>query len=311
MGKKLISIVTPCFNEEDNIQDIYLSVKGVCSALSDYNYEHIFIDNSSNDHTIQILKKISKNDKNVKVILNTRNFGIIRSGYYGLLQARGDAVVNIAADFQDPPDIISDFIKKWEDGFKVVLAIKEKSDESFLVYKVREFYYNFVNKLSDTELIKNFTGFGLYDKKMIDILRKINDPYPYLRGMITEFGFKPAIIKYKQPVRKKGYTKNNFFSLYDLAMLGITNHSKVPLRVATLSGFVISFLSFLTGLGYFIYKLAYWDRFEIGIAPLVIGIFFFASVQLFFIGIIGEYVGSIHTQTLKRPLVIEKERINF
>lgn len=308
---KLISIVTPCYNEEENIEEIYRQVKSIFDGLKSYAYEHIFIDNASRDRTVAILKGIAAKDKNMKIIVNSRNFGHIRSPYYGLLQTKGDAATLIAADLQDPPSLIVDFIKKWEEGYKVVVGVKEKSEESFIFFAIRKFYYNLVSRLSDTELIKNFTGFGLYDKEVVDTLRKIDDPYPYFRGLIAELGFETAQIEYKQPSRKRGFTKSNFYTLYDMAMLGITNHSKIPLRMAAMIGFVVSLISLLVGLFYLIYKLIFWERFALGTAPLVVGIFFIAAVQLFFIGIIGEYVGSIHTQVLKRPLVIEKERINF
>ena len=308
---KLISVVTACFNEEDNVEEVYKQVKEVFNNLDGYTYEHIFIDNASKDSTVSILKKIAQVDKNVKIIVNTRNFGHIRSPYHAIMQASGDVVISIVADLQDPPAMIVDFIKKWEEGFKVVVGVKKKSEESFIFFAIRKFYYKLINKLSDTELIKNFTGFGLYDRLVIDTLRKLEDPYPYFRGLIAELGFETARVEYKQPSRKRGFTKNNFYTLYDMAMLGITNYSKIPLRLATMIGFAVSIISLIVALFYFIYKIVFWESFVVGIAPLVIGLFFFAAVQLLFIGIIGEYVGSIHTQVLKRPLVIEKERINF
>jgi len=308
---KLISVVTPCYNEEQNIELIYYEVKKIFNSLKNYRYEHIFIDNKSKDSTLLILKKIAKSDKNIKIIVNSRNFGHIRSPYYALMQTSGDAAISIVADLQDPPSMINDFILKWEEGYKIVVGVKNKSEESKIIFAIRKLYYNLIGRLSEVEQIKNFTGFGLYDKTIIDILRTFNDPYPYLRGLICDIGFEKAIIKFKQPVRKSGITKNNFYTLYDMAMTGITSHSKIPLRMATFTGVIISFLSLFVGFGYLIYKLLYWDRFELGIAPLVIGIFFFSSVQLLFIGIIGEYIGSIHTNIINRPLVIEKERINF
>ena len=311
MAKKKISIVTPCYNEEENIRDLYERVKKVMSSLEEYSYEHIFIDNASTDRTVDLLRQIAGQDRNVKVIVNARNFGHIRSPYYALLQAQGDAVISIVADLQDPPEMIREFIGKWEAGYKIVVGVKGKSEESPLFFAVRKFYYNVIGRLSEINLIKNFTGFGLYDRKVIEILRQIDDPYPYFRGLICDIGFERAEIPYVQPVRRRGFTKNNFYTLYDIAILGITNHSKVPLRLATMAGFALAFLSLLVALGYFIYKLIFWNSFTVGIAPLVIGLFFFGSVQLFFIGIIGEYIGSIHTQVLKRPLVVEKERINF
>jgi len=311
MTRKHISIVTPCYNEEDNVSEVYERIKKVFSDLRDYTYEHIFIDNASHDKTVAILKVIAQEDNHVKIIVNTRNFGHIRSGYYALLQANGDAVIGLASDLQDPPELITEFIKKWEEGYKIVIGVKGKSEESPIFFAIRKLYYNIIGKLSEVNLVKNFTGFGLYDKKVVEILRQIDDPYPYFRGLICDIGYERAEIPYVQPARKRGFTKNNFYTLYDIAMLGITNHSKVPLRLATMTGFAVAFLSLLVAFGYLLYKLIFWDSFTLGIAPLVIGLFFFGSVQLFFIGIIGEYIGSIHTQVLKRPLVIEKTRINF
>lgn len=307
----LISVITPCFNEEENVRELFRSVKKVFDNLPNYTYEHIFIDNASKDKTVAILKEIAANNPQVKIIVNTRNFGHVRSPIHAVYQAKGDAIMGIVADFQDPPELIPDFIKKWEEGYKIVIGVKAKTEDSFLFSAIRKSYYKIIGQLSDVEMVQNFTGLGLYDKKVIDILKDIDDPYPYFRGLICDIGYERAIISYDQPARKRGFTKNNFYTLYDLAMLGITNHSKVPLRLATMTGFIVAIISLLFALGYFIYKLIFWNSFSVGIAPLVIGLFFFSSVQLFFIGIIGEYIGSIHTQVLKRPLVIEKERINF
>jgi glycosyltransferase involved in cell wall biosynthesis len=311
MAMKHISIVTPCYNEEENVRELYERVKKVISSLDKYSYEHIFIDNASKDRTVDILREIAGHDRNVKVIINARNFGHIRSPYHALLQAKGDAAICIVADLQDPPEMITDFIRKWEDGYKIVIGVKEKSEESPIFFAIRKLYYNVIGKLSEINLIKNFTGFGLYDQKVIEILRQIDDPYPYFRGLICDIGFERAEIPYVQPARRRGFTKNNFYTLYDMAMLGITNHSKVPLRLATMTGFIVALMSLIAAFGYFIYKLIFWENFQLGMAPLVIGLFFFAAVQLFFIGVIGEYIGAIHTQVLKRPLVVEKERINF
>ena len=295
---KLISIVTACYNEEENVENLYKAVKSVFESLPDYNYEHIFIDNASKDKTVGILKKIAKSDKRVKIIVNTRNFGPIRSPHYGLLQASGDAVISLAADFQEPPEMIKDFLRKWEEGYKVVLAVKTKSEESFLMFTIRKFYYRLINKLSEIELNKNSTGFGLFDRRVMDTLRAIDDPYPYFRGLISELGFETAKVEFTQPTRKRGITKCNFYVLYDVAMLGITNHSKIPLRLAAMVGFTASLICLLVALVYFAYKIIFWNSFTVGVAPLVIGLFLFASVQLFFLGIIGEYIGSIHTQVL-------------
>jgi polyisoprenyl-phosphate glycosyltransferase len=309
---KKISIVTACYNEEENVEALYQEIKKIFQEnLKDYEYEHIFIDNASKDATISILKKIASADKNVKIIVNSRNFGHIRSPHYALLQATGDAVISIVADFQDPPNLIPEFVKKWENGFKIVVGVKKQSDESSIFFMIRKFYYKIVTSLAEIDLIGNFTGFGLYDKRVIEILRGIPDAYPYFRGLICDIGFEKAIIEYHQPQRKRGITKNNFYTLLDMAMLGITTHSKVPLRFASVLGFCTAILSMLVALGYLAYKILFWNSFQVGQAPLVIGLFFFSSVQLIFIGIIGEYVGNIYTQVLKRPLVIEKERINF
>lgn len=308
---KFISIVSPCYNEEENVESLYNQVKDIFKKLDGYSYEHIFIDNSSKDKTIPVLKDIAKVDKNVKIIVNSRNFGWITSPIYGLLQANGDAIILLVSDLQDPPGLILDFIKKWEEGYKVVIGIKKLSHESRVMFSVRKLYYNLVNRLSGIDLIKNFTGFGLYDKSIIEILRSLEDPYPYFRGIVAEVGFERAEIEYTQPVRQRGVSYSNFYRLFDVAMLGITNHSKVPLRVATMLGFSMSLFCVGVSIVYLIYKLVYWRIFSTGVAPLVIGLFFFSSVQLFFIGIIGEYVGVIFTQVRRRPLVIEKERINF
>lgn len=312
--KKHISVLTPCYNEKDNVGPLAKAVAKVFEKLPQYTYEHIFIDNDSTDSTVEVLRGISKLDHNIKVILNARNFGHIRSPFYGMLQCKGDAVISLVSDFQDPPELIGEFLKKWEEGFKIVIGIKNQSRENPLMFAVRKFFYNLLSKASEgsgESPVKNFTGFGLYDQQFISVLRTLEDPYPYFRGLITELGFNRFEIPYTQPQRASGKTKNNFFTLYDMAMLGFTNHSKLPLRLSAFIGFFSAILSFLVALGYFIYKLIFWDNFQVGMAPLVIGVFFFSSVQLFFIGIIGEYIGAIHTQIRKRPLVIEKERINF
>lgn len=309
--KKKISIVTPCYNEEGNVCELYNQVKQQFDSLVDYTYEHIFIDNSSKDGTVAVLRELASRDKNVKLILNIKNFGHIRSPYYGLLQATGDAAILMVADLQDPPSLIPEFIKKWEQGNKIVLGIKNKSKENPLMFALRKMYYQLMAKSSSTEHISNFTGFGLYDASFLDVLRNINDPYPYFRGMVAELGSAYSTITYTQPIRKNGKTKNNFYTLYDMAMLGFVNHSKLPLRMASFIGFIVALISLIVGLIYLIYKLVYWDSFSVGMAPLVIGLFFFSSVQLLFIGIIGEYIGAIYTQVRKRPLVIECERVNF
>jgi len=311
---KNISIITPCYNEEENVAQLIEAVAEVFKRMPKYTYEHIFIDNSSADKTVSILREIARTNKTVKVIVNARNFGHIRSPFHGLVQCKGDAVISLVADFQDPPEMIEDFLAKWEEGYKIVIGIKKSSKENPLMFFVRRFFYNLLSKASmgtGESPVKNFTGFGLYDQQFISVLRTLDDPYPYFRGLITELGFDRFEIPYTQPQRAAGKTKNNFFTLYDMAMLGFTNHSKLPLRLSAFIGFFSAIISFLVALGYFVYKLIFWDNFQVGMAPLVIGVFFFSSVQLFFIGIIGEYIGAIHTQIRKRPLVIEKERINF
>jgi glycosyltransferase involved in cell wall biosynthesis len=306
-----LSIVTPCYNEEKNAEDVYRQVRDVVATLAGFTYEHIFIDNRSTDGTAAVLRRLAAADPNVKVILNVRNFGHIRSPYHALLQASGDAVVLLAGDLQDPPAMIRDFVERWQAGFKVVLGVKTESEESPLMFAIRGAYYNLIGRMSDVRLVKNNTGFGLYDRVVIEALRKLDDPYPYFRGLVCELGWESAKIPYRQPARRRGVTANNFYTLYDIAMLGITSHSKVPLRLATMAGFALSVLSFLTALGYLAAKLAFWDSFELGLAPLIIGLFFFGSIQLLFLGVIGEYVGFIYQQVLKRPLVVEQERLNF
>lgn len=307
---KLISIVTPCYNEEENVEELYRRIVDVMSKLP-YDYEHIYIDNFSTDSTVKKLKEIAARDKRVKLIINVRNFGHIRSPYYALLQSRGDACVVIASDLQDPPEIIADFLKKWEEGFKTIFAVKPESEESVLMGLVRKAYYRFISRISEVPLVKNATGAGLFDRVVIDILRKLQDPYPYFRGLLCEIGYPIATVPFKQPRRQHGITKNNFYTLYDIAMLGITNHSKVPLRIMAMGGFVLSILSLLTAMGFLLAKLIFWDSFQMGIAPILIGIFFFGAIQTFFIGLLGEYIGSMHTHIRNMPLVIEAERINF
>lgn len=307
----LISIVTPCYNEEENINELYQQVKAVFVQLPNYKYEHIYIDNASTDKTVEVLKKLAANDKSVKIIINSRNFGHIRSPYHALLQAKGDAVISLVADLQDPPELIKQFIQQWEQGFKIVIGVKPASEESRLMFTIRRLGYYFIGRIADVKLIKNFTGFGLYDKEVINILQQYDDPYPYFRGMIADIGFEIAEIPYVQPKRKNGITKNNFYSLYDIGMLGITSYSKIPLRLAAMVGFFLSGISLVISVIFFIVKLIFWNTFNTGMAPVMLGLFFFSSVQLFFIGLLGEYIASINTRVIKRPLVVEKERVNF
>lgn len=308
---KLISIITACYNEEENIAEVYAQVKAVFIKLSGYQYEHVFIDNASEDKTVEILRGIAQSDSNVKVIVNARNFGHIRSPFHGMMQCSGDAVISIVADLQDPPEMIVDFIRKWEEGYKIVIGVKEQSYEAQWMFKLREAYYRLLHNLSEVEIFKGFTGFGLYDRKIIDFMREFDDPYPFFRGLIAEIGFKAAKIPYTQPARPRGISKNNFYSLYDMGILGIINNSKVPLRIATFLGFLLSFVSFMTAIVYTVIKLFHWDSMPLGIAPIIIGGAFMFGIVLFFLGIIGEYIGAIYTQILKRPRVFESERINF
>lgn len=310
-NKKLISVVVGCFNEAENVEDLFKAVKNVFRDNLGYMFECIFIDNASTDATVDILKRMANSDKCVKVIVNAKNFGAIRSGYYGLLQANGDAVVCMSADFQDPPEMITAFIKEWENESNIVIGIKNKSKESPVMFLVRRLFYWLIDKMSETAYIKNFTGFGLYDKKFVDVLRSLDEPYPYFRGLVAKFGSNIKEIQFTQPRRKAGKTKNNFYTLYDFAMLGFVNHSKLPIRLASFIGFAGALVSFISGIIYFTYKLMHWGTFQAGIAPLVIGFFFVSSIQLLFIGIIGEYIASIYTQVKSEPLVVEKERINF
>jgi glycosyltransferase involved in cell wall biosynthesis len=308
---KTITVLTPCYNEEGNVDEVYERVRSAIAAAGDYKYEHIFIDNASTDKTLDELKVIAARDRNVKVIRNTRNFGPIRSPMHALYQASGDAVIGIVADLQDPPEMIVDLIRKWEEGYPVVITIKQGSDEHPLMFWIRKKYYRLIRRLSGVETYENYTGFGLYDRQVVDVIKSFDDPYPYFRGLIAEAGFRRFEIPYHQPARKRGITKNDFYALYDMAMLAITNLSKVPLRIVTFSGFVGAAVSVLVSLAYLIYKLIFWSRFSVGIAPLVIGVFFFLSIQMLFMGIIGEYIGTIHTLVQKRPFVVEQERINF
>lgn len=308
---KSITILTPCFNEEGNVRELYERVRAAMCAIGGYRYEHIFIDNASQDGTVRVLKSIAANDTNVKIIVNMRNFGHIRSPMHALYQASGDAVIGIVADLQDPPEMIPEMVRHWEEGALAVLAIKRSSEESGLMFRIRKVYYRLVNQLSSMETFENFTGFGLFDRKVVDAVKDLDDPYPYFRGMIAEIGMPHVKLYYDQPERKRGITKNNFYTLYDLAMLGITNLSKVPLRLVTFTGFASSLFCVLAGLVYLVYKVLYWSRFPGGVAPIVIGLFLIASLQLFFMGILGEYIAAIHTFVQHRPYVYERERINF
>ena len=309
---KLITIMTPCYNEEQNVREVHRRLMAVAETLPQYRFEHLFIDNASTDSTVAVLRQMAAEDPTVKVIVNARNVGSDRSGMHALLQAQGDAIGILVADLQDPPELFADMIHAWEGGAPIVAGIKNTSDESWLMYRLRTAYYRLVARLTNVRIMAHFTGFGLYDRSVIDKIRAdFRDPYPYFRGMIAELGLPVAIVHYNQNRRARGITSQNFYSLYDFAMLGITNLSKVPLRLVVFAGFVSAFLSFLTGMFYLVYKLVYWKNFTVGVAPVVLGLFFLGSIQLIALGIIGEYVGSIHTLVLKRPLVTERERINF
>ena len=305
-----ISIVTPTYNEGENIEKLCSGIKLEMEKLN-IDYEHIVIDNSSTDKTIEILKEICSRDKKVKVIINTKNFGHIKSPFHGILQSSGDACILMASDFQDPLDLIPTYIKKWQSGSKIVLGKKISSAENTLIFSLRKFFYKFLNKISETKLTENTAGSGIFDKSIINQLKKINDPYPYLRGLLNELSKDISIVEFNQPRRLLGKTKNNVFTLYDIGMLGIIKHSRAPLRLVTFLGFVLSFFSLLTAFIYFIYKLIFWNSFDVGVAPIVIGIFGFASIQILLLGIIGEYVGILLIHLRNLPLVIEKERINF
>ena len=305
-----ITVCTPTFNEKENIRELYSKIKDVFKNLN-YDYEHLVIDNNSSDGTIEILKEIASEDKKFKVIINSKNYGHIKSPFHGLLQSDGDATILMASDFQDPLDLIPTYIKKWQSGSKIVLGKKISSEENNLVFSIRKFFYKFLNRISETKLTENTTGSGIFDKSVINQLKNINDPYPYLRGLLNELSDEIDVVEFNQPKRLSGKTKNNMFTLYDIGMLGIIKHSRAPLRLVTFLGFVLSFFSLFTAFIYFIYKLIYWNSFEVGIAPLVIGIFGFASIQILLLGIIGEYVGILLIHQRNMPLVIEKERINF
>lgn len=308
--KKLISIVTPTFNEEKNIYSLSKAIS-IHMNNSDFDYEHIIIDNASTDNTQEVIRKLCLESKKVKAIFNNRNFGHIRSPYYAILQTKGDAVILLAADGQDPPELIVKLIEKWNHGSDVVLLKRKSSKTNFFLESTKTFFYKIINLLSEIRLLEKTTGSGIFDKKIIEELRKLEEPYPYFRGLIMEITNKIDFVEFDQPNRKYGQSKNNFFTLFDIAMLGIIKHSKLPLRLMTVAGFVFSVLACITGIFFFIYKLLFWDSFQLGLAPIILGLFFGISFQILLLGIIGEYVGFTLTQVRKFPLVIEKERINF
>jgi glycosyltransferase involved in cell wall biosynthesis len=308
---KLISVVTACFNEEENVEAVYERVRGVMALEPEYRYEHLFIDNASRDSTVAILKRIAAADPNVKIIVNARNFGTIRSPTHALFQAQGHAVISLVADLQDPPEMIPQLLREWEKGFSMVLCIKRTSQENGLMFWLRTRYYKLAERLSSIETIQNFTGFGLFDRRVMDVAKSFGDPYPFFRGMLAEIGLPSTKIYYDQPVRWRGITKHNWYMLYDIGILGIINHSKVPLRLAVFAGGLGAAFSFVVAMGYLLAKLMFWSTFSLGLAPIVIGVYFVASLQLVFLGVLGEYVGAIFTQVQNRPYVVELERVNF
>lgn len=307
----LISIVTPCYNEEANVDELYTRIKAAISSIKNYRFELIVIDNHSADGTVEKLRKLASFDPMVKIIVNARNFGHIRSPYYGILQSSGVATIYLASDLQDPPEIIPQFIEQWEAGYKLVMATKPESQGAAWIHALRKAYYRVLDGISDISLLSDSTGFGLYDRAVLDHLRKIDDPYPYLRGLICELGYEIKTIPFSQPRRLRGISKNNFYTLYDIAMLGVVSHSKVPIRLAAFAGFALGGGSIVVAFAYLVLKLLYWGSFPLGFAPVVIGLFFLFGMQLFFVGVIGEYIASIHTYVQKRPVVVEQERVNF
>jgi len=310
-NKKLLSIISPCFNEEQNIGELYKRVLEEIKLFPQYDFEYLFIDNASTDGTVDLLRELTKLDSRVKVIVNTRNFGHIRSPYWGIINTKGEATIYLASDLQDPPELISQFIKEWEKGSKIVLAVKPVTSTNFIIHALRRMYYKFLDEISEVPIVKDSTGFGLYDKIVLEKIREINDPYPFLRGLICELGYNIKTIQFCQPKRGKGASKNNFYSLYDIALLGIVSHSMVPIRLASILGFTFGLLSIVMAFIIFIVKILFWNSLPLGYAPLGISMLLIFGVLLFFIGILGEYIGVILTYTQRRPIVVEKERINF
>jgi glycosyltransferase involved in cell wall biosynthesis len=303
-----VGVVLPCYNEEGNVDELYERLTKVFEGLPQYTYELLFIDNASTDGTVAKVKALIERDPRVKLIVNARNFGHIRSPFHAMLECPGDCIIGMCTDLQDPPELIPQFLEQWERGASMVLGKKRTSQESPTFFALRGLYYKLARAMADVPLLEHVTGFGLYDRRVIEIMRSFDDPYPYGRGMIAEIGLPYVTIPYDQPLRKRGITKNNFYSLFDLALLGITSHSKAPLRLATIAGFILSGLSLLVALGFLLLKLTFWYALPAGYAPVVIGVFFLGSVQIFLIGLLGEYIGAVLTQVRKRPLVVERER---
>lgn len=309
---KKISVMIPCFNEEENVKQICYAVEQILQAeLSQYNYEILFIDNDSSDKTRDYIRELCSENSNVKAIFNAKNFGQFNSPYHGMCQTTGDCTITMCCDFQDPVEMIPKLVKEWENGYKIVCAIKTTSKENKIMRFLRTCYYKVIKKMSEVDQIEHFTGFGLYDRSFIQVLRELDDPTPFLRGIVAELGYKRKDIPYEQQKRRAGKTHNNWYTLYDAAMLSFTSYTKAGLRLATLLGFFTASISMVIGVIYLIMKLIYWDRFVAGMTPILLAVLFLGSVQLFFIGFLGEYVLSINKRIMKRPLVIEEERINF
>ncbi len=312
MHMKKISILIPCYNEEENVVPMGEAIVDLFTGeLSNYDYELVFIDNDSKDQTRTLLRGLCAQNKHIKAIFNAKNFGQFNSPYYGMLQTTGDCVISMVCDFQDPIELIPQYIREWENGYKIVIGIKSSSKENKLVYGLRSLYYKFVKKFSDVEQIEHFTGSGLYDRDFVEVLRKLEDPTPFLRGIVAELGYRRKEIQYEQPKRRAGKTHNNFYTLYDAAMLSITSYTKIGLRLCTFSGILTGGISFIIGIAYLIMKLVRWNSFQVGTAPILIGMFMLGAIELFFIGMIGEYILSINQRVMKRPLVVEEERLNF
>ena len=312
MQKKVISVMIPCYNEEENARPIYEAVRDqLINNCPNYDYEILFIDNKSEDGTRAILEEICEEDKNVKAIFNMRNFGQFNSPYYGIINTSGDCTITMCADFQDPPELIPQFVEQWEKGYKIVIGQKTRSKESKIMYFLRSCYYKIIRAMSDVEMIEQFTGFGLYDRSFVKVLQELKDPIPFIRGVVAELGPEHATIEYEQPQRRAGKTHNNFYTLYDAAMLSFTSYTKLGMRLATFLGIIIAGISCLVGLGFLVAKLLYWDSFTAGYAPIIIAVFMMGGIQLGFLGFLSEYIMTMNTRIMNRPLVIEEKRLNF